>query len=147
MTHLDFIAKNGWLPFELDLFRELGYRFGEDWDGELLIEPPRSLDVEAVTKLIARFSKGIKTRLHHEGVKSRTVCVGGPMNGQPYDTGCIVWQKPILFHLKRCSWAVYFVKGNGIDDPRAWFVGLATSKRKARQLWIEQLTTESEKKP
>ena len=133
MDHLDLIARLGHLPFELDFLRACGYRFGLDWDGEVQIEPPEFLDVASVTALIERFQPGIETQLGFEGRRARSVCVGGPKNGTPV-TGSY-WQ-PTLFHIKRGEWAVY--KAKDYIDPRAWFVGKATSKKKARALWFSR---------
>lgn len=133
MSRLDRLAEIGHLPFDLDFMRAIGYQFGQDWDGEVVIEPPEFLDVERTTNLIRRFQKGIKRRLYFEGRRAREVCVGGPKNGARHSGSPI---SPVLFHIRRGEWAVYRVKN--IRDPRAWFLGIATSKKKARQLWLEK---------
>jgi hypothetical protein len=130
-NRLKWQEDSGILPFDLDFLRELGFEFGEDWDGEIIIECPEKINIEDFIKLIKRFAKGIKTRLYFEGQKAKRICVGGPMNGKPHFKVGIP-NEPILFHLKRGEWAVYSIKS--YDDPRAWYVGLATSKKKAREL-------------
>lgn len=139
-ARLNRIAKMGHLPFDLDFLRALGFRFGEDWDGEVLIEPPAEIDVDAMSELVRRFAPGIKQRLHFEGQKAKAVCVGGPKNGQPYYGFAL--HRPLLFHLARAQWVVYRVKS--YDDPRAWYVGMATSRKKAQQLWAAVERTKKE---
>lgn len=130
-----YLAKNGMLPFDLDFFRELGFEFGEDWDGQILIEYPDKIDPEKVVELIILFEKGIKTRLYFEGQKAKMVCVGGPFNGKQYYT-YLFPEKPLLFHIKRGQWAVYRVKDH--NDPRAWFTGFATSKMNAKKYILKK---------
>ena len=132
-NRLEWMAKKGMVPFDLDFLRALGFSFGADWDGEVLITQPSSIDVDTITELIYRFTKGIKRRLYFEGRKGMAVCVGGPKNGVNIS---IAPRDPILFHLHRGEWAVYSRKENGLNDPRAWFIGKATSRKKARELWM-----------
>lgn len=119
------------IPFDLGFLRELGYGFEEDWDGQLVITQPEDIDIKQVTEIIKQFHKTIKKRLYFERCKAHSVCVGGPMNGKSYGMLKLP-NEPILFHISRCKWAVYSTKD--YDDPRAWFVGIATSEKKARQL-------------
>lgn len=140
-TRLDWLERSDQLPFDLDFLRELGFAFGEDWDGEVMITPPDSVNMPQFTALVRRFERGIKTRLYFEGRKALQICVGGPKNGVPYDPGRAVWNSPILYHLKRGSWAVYAI-ADPSEDPRARFVGYATSKTKARDLWCSAVKGE-----
>ncbi len=135
---LDWMAQNNMVPFDLDFLRQLGFSFSEDWDRELLVQSPESIDVDVMTKLVCRFTKGIKRRLYFEGQKAMAVCVGGPKNGVSID---MAPRDPLLFHLGRGEWAVYGRKEYGLNDPRAWFLGLATSKKKARAFWLTKTLT------
>jgi len=128
---LKMFAHANILPFDLDFMRELGFEFGLDWDGQLLIESPESLSVEHLCGLIKQYSGGIKRRLYFEGENAKHVLVGGLLNGRKYDRGGFL-NHPICYHIQRGVWAVYMVKSH--DDPRAWFIGTATSKKKAKQL-------------
>jgi hypothetical protein len=130
------MAETGQVPFDLDFIRALGFHVGQDWDDELVIEPPEFLDVDSVAELVRRFEKGIKKRLYFEAQRRLSVCVGGPKNGTPAD-GCSGLSGPVCFHIKRGEWAVYARKRNS-NDPRCWFIGTATSKKKARQLWFDK---------
>jgi len=132
-NRLDNLERVGGVPFELDFLRALGFEFGEDWDGEVLITAPASIDVHGMTELVGRFKKGIKRRLYFEGRNAMSVCVGGPCNGRRHNTspGCCT---PVLFHVGRAQWAVYGFKS--YRDPRAWFLGTATNRQKARALWL-----------
>lgn len=115
------------LPFDLDFLRALGFGFGEDWDGEVLIDIPLSVDMDAMAKLVRQFTSGIKKRLYFERIKAQRVCCGGPKNGVsvPY-----VVKSPLLFHVRRGEWLVYAEREH--NDPRFWFVGTATNRRDAR---------------
>ena len=128
---LQRMADSGRVPFDLDFLREIGFQIGEDWDGQIRIEYPETIDPTEMLKLIMCFSKGIKTRLYFEGQKAKRVCVGGPCNGRAYLQVGYPNQR-IIFHLKRAQWAVYIV--NSWQDPRAWYVGVASSKKKAKAL-------------
>lgn len=132
---LEFMACNRMIPFDLDFFREIGFEFGLDWDGQLMIEFPETVSVEELTSLIKQYAEGIKVRLYFEGQKAKRIFVGGPLNGQPYfPSGCYSgWPNyPMCYHVKRGEWLVYMVKSH--DDPRAWYVGKSTSKKKAKAL-------------
>jgi len=113
---LQRMADSGRVPFDLDFLREIGFQIGEDWDGQIRIEYPETIDPTEMLKLIMCFSKGIKTRLYFEGQKAKRVCVGGPCNGRAYLQVGYPNQR-IIFHLKRAQWAVYTVKS--WQDPRA----------------------------
>lgn len=126
---LRWMEKAEILPFDLDFFRALGFEFGEDWDGELIIKIPDEVKIEQIVDLIRKFSKGIKKRLYFEGQKTKRVLVGGPLNGKPY-INTEMPNKPIVFHIKRGEWAVYTIKSH--EDPRGWFVGMTTSRKKAK---------------
>lgn len=119
------------LPFGLDFLREIGFDFGLDWDGQLIIEYPETVSVDTLINLIKQFSEGIKTRLYFEGQKAKRILVGGPMNGKPYFNAGMP-NHPLCFHVKRGEWLVYMIKD--YNDPRAWFVGKASSKKKAKLL-------------
>ena len=122
------------LPFDLDFLRALGFEFSLDWDDEVLVKPPASLEVRDVAGLIAEFKDLILRRLKTDAHHDQQVCVGGPCSGKRHDgCGCT----PILFHLCRRSWAVYKTKSYPSTDERAWFIGMTTSKAKARRMWYQ----------
>lgn len=131
--NIDWYEQTGHIPGTIQVFRELGYSFGLDWDGEVMIHAPEFLDVDTTTKLLKRFGVGLSAQLEYEGREAKSVCVGGPKSGESYGTYCT---GPILFHISRARWAVYKLKPYRDKDPRAWFVGYATSKKKARQRWL-----------
>lgn len=131
LPRLERMAEFGNVPFHLDFLRELGFRVGQDYDGELLIVSPPALDVLEVEALLRRFEEGIQRSLRFERERLLAVCVGGPNNGEPHGKyfGC-----PIVRHVGRAQWAVYHVRSH--EDPRASYVGMATNKKKARALWF-----------
>jgi hypothetical protein len=137
MTRLEWMAEKGHLPFDLDFVRAMGFRVSMDYDGEPIIESPESLDVDLVESLIQRFGKGIKTRLFFESKRARELFVGGPKGGQAYQHTASMFGRPILIQLSRGKWAVYRIRS--WDDPRAFYVGETTSKKKARLLWFSQV--------
>jgi len=129
---LSRMAHGRMMPFDLDFFRELGFEFGLDWDGQLIIECPEIIKIENLIDLFKQFGEGIKKRLYFEGQKAKSVFVGGPLNGQSC-LGCrLIPNDPICHHVKRGEWLVYIIKS--YEDPRAWFVGKTTSKKKAKML-------------
>lgn len=132
---LDQLQRIGGAPFELDFLRELGFSFGVDFDGSLEVEIPASVDVDRIAKLVARFEKGIRSRLEHERQVRMRICVGGPLNGQRVPSND--WYRPYLYHVGRGQWLVYGRKRREYDDHRFWFIGKATSERKARILWAQ----------
>jgi len=126
----------GWggLPFDIDFLRELGIEIGSDWDGEVIIKYPDDIP-ERMRNLIEEFEDGIKTRLHHEGIHAKECFVGGPLNGKGfYDYR--MRNGVYCHHLARGEWAVYKIRSP--DDPRAWFMGMATSKKKGRLLQLKK---------
>lgn len=125
------MSHNRVVPFDLDFLREIGFEFGLDWDGQLIIEYPETVSVDKLTNLIKQFSGGIKKSLYFEGQKAKRVLVGGPMNGKPY-FNAVMPNHPLCFHIGRGEWLVYMIKNH--DDPRAWFVGKTSSKKKAKLL-------------
>lgn len=129
---IDYLKKysDTYLPFELDFLRAIGFEIGLHFDGDVDIQPPESIDVGELTRVIVRFEKGIRRSLLHEGEKALSVCVGGPFNGRPH------WSHsgPYLLKVKRASWAVYGRKDD-YNDPRCWFIGMATSEKKGRELY------------
>ena len=128
-ARLNKLKKINCLPFDLDFLRVLGYEFGEDWDGELIIDSPNEINVSEITNICKQFREAIKKRLYFEGRKAKRVFVGGPLNGKTYFDA--IPNKPICRHIRRGLWAVYKVKN--WEDPRAWFIGFASSKKKAMQ--------------
>lgn len=133
---LEWMAQRGMVAFELDFLRELGFEFGLDYDGEVLIDPPAEIDPYRMTELVRMFGRGIGHRLDCERYRRLRVCVGGPCDGQPHEHRGP--ESPLLFHLGRGRWAVYRVHCYVFElnrDPRAWFVGEAASKKKAMALW------------
>lgn len=130
---LNFMSRNKMMPFDLDFFREVGFEFGLDWDGQVVIEHPIEVSIDNLLKLIMKYEDGIRTRLFFEGQKAKRVFVGGPLNGQScFGNG--IPNQPICRHVKRGEWLVYIVKS--YSDPRAWFVGKASSKKKAKGIEI-----------
>jgi hypothetical protein len=130
---LDVLERRGGMPFDLDFLRAMGWRFGLDWDGELEVEEPLAVNVAEMTDLIHRFDRGITKRLEFEGRRAREICVGGPCNGRAVPVFRF-YGDPVYFHLGRAKWAVYHIRSRA--DGRAWFVGEARSKAKARRLWL-----------
>jgi len=126
---LDRLAEHRVVPFDLDFLRELGFEFGIDWDGQLIIEYPETISLEKTVNLVKKYENGIKTRLHFEGQKVKRVYVGGPFNGKPYYHGGFPNQL-LCHHVKRGEWLVYMVKSH--NDPRAWFLGKTSSKKNAK---------------
>jgi hypothetical protein len=122
----------GGLPFDIDFLREIGIEIGQDWDGELIIEYPSDIP-QRMRDLIEEFGEEIKKRLHHEGIHARESFVGGPLSGKRY-YNWIQPNKPFCYHVKRKEWAIYMVKSH--DDPRAWFIGTATSKKNGKLMKI-----------
>ena len=128
---LDWMSRNSMIPFDLDFLREIGFEFGLDWDGQLIIEYPETVSAETLTNLIKQYAEGIKKRLYFEGQKVKRVYVGGPLNGKSY-LGFTAPNQPMCHHVKRGEWLVYMVMN--YDDPRAWYVGKTSSKKKAKML-------------
>jgi len=130
-ARLEELAQSStYIPFDLDVLRAIGFTIGLDWDGEVLVEPPESIDPEKMADLILRFKSGTAIRLGFEGYRARSVCVGGPRNNTPHNT---YRGTPLIFHVARAEWAVYCVVS--CDDPRALYVGTATNKVAARAMW------------
>ena len=126
----------GGLPFDIDFLREIGFTIGLDWDGEVMIEYPPDIP-ERMRNLISEFKDGIKKRLFFEGEQAKCSFVGGSLNGRVYSYGAVNYRgRPFCHHVKRGEWEVYVVKSP--DDPRAWFVGKATSKKKGRDKYQRQ---------
>ncbi|MEO1063780.1 MAG: hypothetical protein AAFZ07_20370 [Actinomycetota bacterium] len=130
---LDRMERCGWAPFELDFLRELGFEFHLDLDGAVEVDLPAAIDLEQLASLIGRFGRGIRQGLEHERSMRMRVCMGGPCDGRRHRSG---FSEPLLYHLARGRWAVYSRSRHHYNDSRAWFVGEATSKPKARQLWV-----------
>ena len=126
-ARLERIRAMGQLPFDLDFLREIGFTIGEDWDGEINITVPDDIPSRMVD-VIHEFIDGIATRLHREGRAYKECFLGGPLNGQQHN---LIDGEPYCHHIKRGQWAVYLAKQG---DPRAWYLGTATSKEKGRQL-------------
>ena len=123
------------IPFDVDFLREIGIEIGKDWDGELIINYPDDIP-QRMRDLVEDFKGGIKKRLWFEGEHAKSCYIGGPYNGKPYwYSQYHIPNKPVCFHIERKKWAVYMVKS--IDDPRAWFMGYATSKEKGKLLKFE----------
>ena len=129
------MAQRNSMPFELDFLRILGFEFDLDWDNELTIECPEEIDMELFVTWLRKFVPAIKQRLKFEGIRAKECFVGGPYNGQEY-FNYIPPNNPLCLHIKRAKWAVYMTKSS--DDPRAWFMGYATSKKKGKELKIEK---------
>jgi hypothetical protein len=128
--HLEMMKESGQrIPFDLDFLRELGIKIGKDWDEELVIEYPADIS-QRMRKLIEKFSEGIKRRLYFENQDALRCFVGGPLADKPH--GCLRHNNPFCYNVKRGKWAVYLVKNS--KDPRAWFVGYATSKKNGKLL-------------
>lgn len=133
---LEKIKNFGGLPFDIDCLREIGITIGLDWDGELMIEYPKDIP-ERMRNLISEFTKGIKKRLSFDGEQAKCSFVGGSLSGKKYSYGAVYYgSRPFCHHIKRGEWEVYIVKSS--DDPRAWFVGTATSKKKGQCLYQKQ---------
>jgi len=108
------------------LLEHLGFSFPMDFDGDVLIESPSEVRVsDIVALLLERGNKEIVDRtIRFRARRNMRVCVGGPMNGQRHDGR--FWSCELLYHLGRAEWAAYLVSPDG----RAYFVGMATSKKR-----------------
>lgn len=113
-----------------ELVRQLGWKLGLDLDGVLTIEPPPSVSVEAITDLLSKAERVLVEEVKADAQRQRAQYVGGPMNGQQH--GFYGHGKPLPVRIKRGQWAAYYL--HKWDDRRAFFVGMATSEAKARQL-------------
>ena len=114
----------------VELLEAVGFEFHLDYDGELLIEAPAGLtafDLVAELRNV-RFEQDLRNAIVRRAARNLRQCVGGPMNGQPH--GGSYWEIGPTYHLARAQHAAYATARDG----RAFFVGNATSKRKARAL-------------
>lgn len=127
----------------------VGYRFPMDWDGEVSIEPPSEIDQRVLTAYLIDRLDQIGDRIRGRAYRALHHYVGGPLNGQRHDfyyQG--VWAQdasqrwvetdlPYLVevHIGLAEWAVYRIEPDG----RAFFVGMATSKKKAHEQYFMPL--------
>jgi len=112
----------------VELCEEIGFRFHLDLEGELEVVAPIAVNGGDVTVALEARAEELKHYVARRAKRLRHQCVGGPYQGRLHRG----WQQggAVLFHVERGKWAAYVVGKDG----RAWFVGYATSKQKARQL-------------
>ncbi len=113
------------------LVRALGFTVGLDYDGELLIEQPATVSVERIVELLRLAKASLASEIEGERKWNQMIYVGGPMNGKRHAGGCSQW---LTVHVGRARWAAYYRRPDWWRDGRAFYIGEATNKRKARLL-------------
>lgn len=121
----------------LEVLELLGFKFGLDWDDSLTCVSPASIDVVAANRIVAEFRDAVRDDLLGRRYRDLRRCNGGPRHGRVHNW--LFWMEqrgnehvaipsynPV--HVARAKWAVYRCD----PDQRAYFVGYAKSKRKAR---------------
>lgn len=117
----------------------LGIKLGLDWDGELLIEYPEILSRLEIEAAVAPFEEDLALAISLRAKRLLNVLVGGPFNGRRNFSGCCHGET-FGRRVSRAHWAVY----RQGDDGRAFFIGYATSQRKARRGVLKSKTNEQE---
>jgi hypothetical protein len=122
------------LPDTLEFLTLLGFNISIDFDENLRIEPPRDCSATKIAELLAaEFAAPLAQQVVWRAQRERKQYLGGPFNGQQHGesngfTPCLAAR------VRRGHWAAYFL----VDDGRAFFMGLATSERKAKLLAWER---------
>lgn len=101
----------------------------EDAEGKELGIRARDISAAQLEKVLRLYDAPIKTYLDRQRDRGLEICIGGPFNGERHHgdmCGAMVVRR-----VARAKWAVYRV---GDDHLRAWFVGFASSEKKARNL-------------
>lgn len=106
----------------------LGIRVWMDWDDEVSIDCPEVVSRSEIEAALGPFADRLKTEFEVRARCRRAILVGGPFNGTrnnwDYCPGATFGRRVAKSH-----WAVY----RQADDGRAFFVGFASSQRKARR--------------
>lgn len=120
----------------LEFAESLGFSASLDWDGELQIEQPLSLNVQQVVDILESHSEDVSRDLQNRASVERRQFVGGPLNGKPHGQLPVFGTpRPLTVHLGRGRWAVYVQYRDG----RAPFVGMSTSRKKALEQAAESI--------
>ena len=123
-----------------DLLTTMGYRFSLDFDDEVLIEKPETLDLSKMDEMVQNALWQIQCRLRGQRSRSLRGFVGGPLAGRNHKGPNRVDGK-LFMKIGPKQWACYQhqlerLEGIGYtvsDDPRLYFRGMATSEKNARQ--------------
>jgi len=106
----------------------LGIQPSMDWDDSVSIEYPEVVCRSEMEAALAPVKDCLAREFTIRARRRREVLVGGPFNGQPnrwdYCRGATFGRR-----VARAHWAVY----REGDDGRAFFIGFASSQRKARR--------------
>lgn len=117
------------VPDAISFCEALGLRIGIDLDGELQVSCSRQFTEQDVAAEIMKHAEAATWWVQNRAKRHRSQCVGGPFNGERH--GRSHWGAPAFgMRVRRAEWAAYFVE----EDGRAFFHGMTTSERKARQL-------------
>ncbi len=130
-----------------DFLIAAGYRFSLDFDDEVMVEYPEELDRAAIEQVLQKALYGIQCRLRVSRRRLQQVFVGGPLAGQPHRDGTRSDGR-MFVKIGPKRWACYArqmkkVAGGYLesDDPRLYFLGIATSERNARESrYVESAT-------
>lgn len=123
--------KSNHLPGVVDFLRDLDFEIGLDFDGQVIIEYPESLNPKDVANELSKYSDSIRKELTARATMQRRQFVGGPLNGNRH--GHFAWcgNTVIAVRICRAKWACYEITDHA--DGRAWFRGFATSEAKAKR--------------
>lgn len=127
------------LPGTLDTLRLLGWSFHLDENDDLVItHPPKAISNERWVDVLMQCRKRVKQDVIFKANRERRQFVGGPLNGQRHqeDGYC---KAGIAKSLGRADWVAYRLEKDG----RAFYLGKATSKKKANQLIYASLPKNS----
>jgi len=116
----------------LSFAEALDVEFSMDWDGEVFIEYPEHVDVERLRSYLKEHGSALAVMFSDRESRKQQVLVGGPFANKPNWR----WSPAgtfIVLRVKRAKWAVYRQHGDG----RAFFMGLATSEKKAKRGLIQ----------
>jgi hypothetical protein len=115
------------------LERHFGFSFHfADVEGTEIEIGARALSAAELTEALQVYAEAIRNKLLHRQQLSMQIFMGGPLNGQRHDH--YGHGQTIAVRLGPAKWAAYEI---GNDQRRAWFRGLATSEKKARQLQVK----------
>lgn len=130
------------LPTVEQLLRAVGFKFAVDYDGSLQWTAPESIDVAKLKFIVEHGEAAIAREILSREVRLRRCCYGGPMDGRRHAwlfhylgrinaAGEVIGYAPhyVPVRVNRAKWATYRLQ----EDGRAFFVGYATSERKARR--------------
>jgi hypothetical protein len=133
------------MPCLLTFLERFGARFGfSDPECQTLEITVRDIGRDELEAALREYSDAIRTRLYHQHRRRMSIYRGGPLEGQPHGgpRGYPFRVGERYFYvlpvkLGRARWAAYRLDSG---DDRAWFVGMATSWKKARQLAVNSVT-------